>query len=67
MGGDHLVRIGLELLFVVALGGMLWSVARRLRSGRIRVTRCAACRRPTSRAYPACRHCGFSPPGSRPW
>ena len=63
MGGEALLRTGLELLFVVAVGGMLWSVVRRLRAGAIEVHRCPACERPTSRAYPRCRHCGFTPPG----
>jgi hypothetical protein len=62
MGGGALVRTGLELTFVVAVGGMLWSVVRRLRAGQIPVYRCANCHRPTSRAYPECRHCGFTPP-----
>ncbi len=63
MGGEELFRTGLEVAFVVAVGGMLWSVLRRLRAGRLPVHRCAACDRPTSRAYPSCRHCGFTPPG----
>jgi len=52
------VRDALELLIVVAVGGMLVSVLRRLRRGEIVVFRCPACGRPTSRAYPLCRHCG---------
>jgi ribosomal protein L37AE/L43A len=55
---DAVVRDGLELLFVVAVGGMLWSTVRRLRAGQIEVYRCPACRRPTSRAYPLCTRCG---------
>ncbi len=51
---------------MVAMGGMLWSVVRRLRAGLIPVHRCAACHRPTSRAYPACRHCGFPGSGEPP-
>lgn len=56
--GDSLVRDGLELLFVVAVGGMVWTAVRRLRSGQIRVLRCPVCGRPTSRAYPDCTRCG---------
>ncbi|HSH61769.1 MAG TPA: hypothetical protein VK988_19415 [Acidimicrobiales bacterium] len=55
---DVVVRDGLELLFVVAIGGMLWSAVRRLRAGQIEVHRCPACERPTSRAYPRCTRCG---------
>ncbi len=56
--GDGMVRDGLELLFVVAVGGMLWSAVRRLRAGQVSVHRCGACGRPTSRAYPRCTRCG---------
>jgi uncharacterized OB-fold protein len=56
--GDTLVRDGLELLFVVAVGGMLFSALRKLRAGQITVMRCPSCGRPTSRAYPRCKHCG---------
>lgn len=56
--GGSLVRDGLELAFVVAVGGMLWSAVRLLRAGQIRVYRCPACGRPTSRAYPRCTRCG---------
>ncbi|MDQ3574672.1 MAG: hypothetical protein M3378_02155 [Actinomycetota bacterium] len=55
---DAVVRDGLEVLLVVAAGGMLVSVLRRLRAGEIHVHRCAACHRPTSRAYPQCTRCG---------
>jgi hypothetical protein len=48
----------LEVTIVVAVGGMLWSVVRRLWRGQLRAHRCIACGRPTSRAYPRCRHCG---------
>ncbi len=51
------MRDGLELLFVIAVGGMLWSAVRRLRAGQIDVFRCPACERPTSRAYPRCTRC----------
>lgn len=57
MSSDALVRDALELLFVVAVGGMLVSAIRKLRSGAIAVVRCPACDRPTSRAYPRCKHC----------
>jgi hypothetical protein len=56
------VRDGLEVLMVVAVGGMVWSAVGRLRRGEIRVYRCAACDRPTSRAYPRCKHCGAPRP-----
>ena len=55
---NSLVRDALEVLFVIAIGGMLWSAIRRLRRGEIDVFRCPACDRPTSRAYPRCKHCG---------
>ena len=55
---DSLVRDALEVLFVIAIGGMLWSAIRRLRRGEIDVVKCQACDRPTSRAYPRCKHCG---------
>lgn len=60
MGGEALVRTVLELAIVVAVGGMLWSVLRRLAAGQLRAHRCVNCHRPTSRAYPRCRHCGFT-------
>lgn len=62
MPGDQLVRDALEVAVLVALGGMVWSAVRRLRAGRIAVYRCHACDRPTSRAYPGCRHCGEARP-----
>ena len=52
----------IETVIVVALGGMVAAVFARLRRGQIRVYRCAACDRPTSRGYPRCRHCGFEQP-----
>ena len=55
---DWLLRDGIEVLFVVAVGGMLWAALRRLRSGQVQVYRCPSCGRPTSRAYPACTRCG---------
>ena len=56
------IRDGLELLMVVAVGGMLWAAVTRLRHGEIRVYRCIACGRPTSRGYPRCKHCGVEQP-----
>ena len=58
MSGEALVRDALEVLFVVATGGMLWSAVRRVRAGKVKVEHCAACRRPTSRAYRHCPRCG---------
>ena len=52
------VRDRLEVAMVVAVGGILWSAVSRLRRGQIQVVRCAECGRPTSRAYPRCKHCG---------
>ncbi|MGI8759355.1 MAG: hypothetical protein ACR2K0_08625 [Acidimicrobiales bacterium] len=56
------LRNGIELLMVIAIGGMLWSVVQRLVRGKLRVYRCASCHRPTSRGYPRCRHCGHEQP-----
>lgn len=58
MAAQTLVRDGLEAVFVVGVGGMLVSAVRRLRAGEVRAHRCGACGRPTSRAYPRCKHCG---------
>lgn len=55
---DALVRDTLEVLFAVAVGGMLWSAVRRLRAGQVEVPSCPSCLRPTSRAYPRCTRCG---------
>jgi uncharacterized OB-fold protein len=60
--GDTLIRDGLEVLIVVAVGGMLVSAVRGLRAGRIRVYRCPSCDRPTTRANGTCKHCGASLP-----
>ncbi len=57
---EALLRDGLEVLFVVAVGGMLWSTVRRLRAGLVTVHRCNSCQRPTSRAYPRCTRCGMA-------
>lgn len=62
MDAGNLVRDAFELLIVIAIGGMLWTVVSRLRRGEIRVVRCLECGRPTSRAYPACKHCGTPRP-----
>ena len=59
---DNLVRDAIEVALVVAVGGLLWSAVGRLRRGEVRVYRCAACARPTSRAYPRCRHCDVEQP-----
>ena len=55
---DPLVRDALEVLLVVAVGGILWSAIGRLRRGEIHVARCPSCRRAMSRAYDTCPHCG---------
>ncbi|MGC8480232.1 MAG: hypothetical protein ACP5PJ_01675 [Acidimicrobiales bacterium] len=49
----------LELLFVVAIAGMLYSAIRSVARGEVRPLRCPNCRRPTSRAYPRCRFCNY--------
>jgi hypothetical protein len=54
---NNAARDGIELLLVVGVGATLWSAVNRLRRGQIRVFKCRACGRPTSRAYPRCRHC----------
>ena len=48
----------LEVTILVAVIGMLVSAILRLRRGQIRIVRCQECGRPTSRAYPNCKHCG---------
>ena len=53
-----LFRDALELLFVIAIGGMLSSALRKLRHRGISPYTCPNCGRPTSRAYERCRHCG---------
>jgi len=52
------LRDALEVLFVVAVGGMLWSAIVMLRRGEISVVRCERCGRTTSNAYAVCKHCG---------
>ena len=56
------LRTLLEVAIVVAVGGMLAAAVGRLRRGEVRVYRCVACRRPTSRGYPRCKHCGVDQP-----
>ena len=58
MDGGTLVRDALEVVIVLAVGGMVVSAVRRLWRGQIKVYRCPACDRPTTRANPRCRHCG---------
>jgi hypothetical protein len=65
MDTGDLVRDALELLIVVAIGGMVWSVVSRLRRGELRVPGCPECGGPASRAYPRCRHCGVELPEGR--
>ncbi len=54
----NLIRDAIELLFVIAIGGMVSSAIRRLKGREIHPYQCRACQRPTSRAYERCRHCG---------
>lgn len=58
MDTSNLIRDLFEVLIVIAVGGMLITVVRRLRRGEIKVIRCTECHRPTSRAYPVCKWCG---------
>lgn len=62
MSGDALVRDVLEVLIVIAVGGMVVSTVRRLRRGEIVVFRCPTCERPTTRANGICKHCGADLP-----
>jgi hypothetical protein len=62
METSTIIRDLLEVLIVVAIGGMLFTVVHRLRNGQIRVIRCPECERPTSRAYPVCKWCGAPRP-----
>jgi len=52
-----MVQVALDVLLVVAVGGMLWSAVARLRKGRVSVPRCPSCDRAVSRANPRCPHC----------
>ena len=58
VSAENLVRDLLEVLIVVAVGGMAVSAIRRLRRGEIRVFTCPSCDRPTTRANGICKHCG---------
>ena len=62
MSSDTLVRDLLELLIVIAVGGMAVSAIRRLRRGEIAVYTCPSCHRPTTRANGICKHCGAELP-----
>jgi len=55
---DPLVRDALEVLLVIAVGGVLWSAIGRIRRGEVTVARCSVCGRAISRAYDDCPHCG---------
>ena len=55
---DPLVRDALEVLLVIAVGGILWSAVGRMRRGEIHVVRCPSCGRTSSRAYEECPQCG---------
>lgn len=57
MEANRIVRDALEVAFVVGIGGTLVSALRRLRAGQITAYHCTDCGRPTSRAYPRCKHC----------
>jgi len=63
---EDLVNDGLELLIVVAIGGMLWAAVGRLRRRQVTVPRCPACDRPVSHAYPRCPDCGEPTPTLEP-
>ena len=65
MDTGNLIRDALEVLIIVSLGGMLWSVLTRLRRGELKVPACPECGGPASRAYPLCRHCGVELPEHR--
>jgi uncharacterized OB-fold protein len=55
---DPLVRDALEVMLVIAVGGILWSAITRIRRGEVKVVRCPECGRTSSRAYERCGHCG---------
>jgi uncharacterized OB-fold protein len=55
---DPLIRDALEVLLVIAVGGILWSAIGRMRRGEVSVARCPSCGRAVSRAYERCGHCG---------
>jgi len=54
---NNLVRDVIEVALGIGVLGLFVSAVRRLRAGQISVVRCRACGRPTSRAYPNCKHC----------
>jgi rubrerythrin len=54
---DPLVRDALEVLLVIAIGGILWSAIGRMRRGEVSVARCGSCGHTVSRAYQDCPHC----------
>ncbi|MEO7442853.1 MAG: hypothetical protein ABIW46_04895 [Acidimicrobiales bacterium] len=60
------LRTVLELGMVVALGGMVASVLRRVATGRLAAERCPSCGEPASRAYPRCRRCRSMVDGPHP-
>lgn len=62
MRAETVVRDLLEVLIVIAVGGMLVSSLRRFRAGTLPVYRCPACERPTTRANGICKHCGADLP-----
>jgi len=53
-----MVRNAIEVLMVIAVGGMLWSAVTRLRRGQARPRLCPGCGRAFSRVYDTCPHCG---------
>jgi hypothetical protein len=57
---NPLVRDALEVLLVIAVGGILASAIGRMRRGEVSVLRCPTCGRAVSRAYERCGHCGAS-------
>jgi uncharacterized OB-fold protein len=59
---NGVVSTALDVLLVVAVGGMLWSAVSRLRRRQITVPRCPGCGRTTSRAYERCPRCGEPTP-----
>ncbi len=55
---NPVVQYVAEALMVVAIGGMLWSAASRVRRGQVKAVICLACQRTASRAYRYCHRCG---------
>ena len=60
MFDDVAIRDAGEVLLAVAVGGMLWSAAARVRRGQVRPVLCPGCGRSASRAYEACPRCGHT-------